>query len=254
MNRRISTSISLSCLAIILFLFQLVSAKAQSFENKGHNQIFKQSKFLFSVDGGLGYLIGNTKDAKNQMSNYGISDSDADDYYNRLKLGEHGGVSMYYYFFPELALGVDYNLFTTSSSVNGFLDPGDGWTHYYGPFEEKIYTSFVGLSVFQTQKLNEKWGMYGKFSLGAALYRNESLIIISPLLITGKAPAVKGEFGFSYRLTDWVKLNAGVSYMFSSLQKITVDDGINSSEIKLEGDSKENISRLNLSTGLQFSF
>lgn len=217
-------------------------------------EMIPHSRFVISVDGGLGYLIASAKVAKDQMKSYGISDQDADQYYRKLKLGEQAGASAYYFVNPSYGLGLDYNLFTTSSSVMGYLDPGDGWTKYYGPFSEKIYTSFVGTSVFQNQKLSDKWNLYGKFSLGMAFYRNEARIIVAPALITGSAFAIRGEYGIAYSLTRNISVNAGISYLLSSLRKIHLDDGTNSSEVKLEGDSKENLSRFNLSTGLQFHF
>ena len=255
MFRKIFHLSSLVLSVYILFgALSVVAQEPQNLNNLALPNSTSGSKFLISVDGGLGYLLGSVKSAKNEMNEYGISGSDADDYYKRLKLGEQAGASIYYYFFSKIALGLDYNLFTTTSSTNGYLDPHDGWTNYYGPFKEKIYTSFVGLSAFQTQELSQKWNLYSKFSLGMALYRNESFMVVSPFLVVGKAPAVKGDLGFSYRLSNLIKINAGVSYMFSSLRKIKVDNGTNSSDIDLTGDSKENLSRLDLSTGLQFSF
>lgn len=251
---RISTSVQLLLWTIAAVLCITIPVKSQTPQTSDQDHSFKSARFLVSVDGGLGYLLASTVDVKKEMNDYGISGSDADDYYKRLKLGEQAGASIYYYFFPKIAFGLDYNLFTTTSSTNGYLDPGDGWTNYYGPFNEKIYTSFVGLSAFQTQELSQKWNLYSKFSLGMALYRNESNMVVSPFLVLGKAPAVKGDLGFSYRLSNRIKMNAGVSYMFSSLRKINVNNGTNSSDIDLTGDLKENISRLNLSTGLQFSF
>lgn len=251
---RISTSVQLLLLTIAAVLCITFPVNSQTPQTPDQDQSLKSARFLVSVDGGLGYLLGSTKDVKNEMSEYGISGSDADDYYKRLKLGEEAGASIYYYFFSRIALGLDYNLFTTTSSTNGYLDSGDGWTNYYGPFKEKIYTSFVGFSAFQTQELSQKWNLYSKFSLGMALYRNESFMVVSPFLVTGKAPAVKGDLGFSYRFSNRIGINAGVSYMFSSLRKIKVDNGTNFSDIDLTGDTKENLSRLNLSTGLQFSF
>lgn len=238
-----------------LFIPHFVLAQ-QSAQNNSQQftETISQSRFVITVDGGLGYLIASTKSAKAQMKSYGISDQEANRYYRELKLGEQAGASAYYLINKTYGLGLDYNLFGTNGSVMGYLDPGDGWTKFYGPFNEKIYTSFVGASVFQSQKLNERWSQYGKFSLGMALYRNEARIIVAPALITGSAFAIRGEYGVAYSLTRNLSVNAGISYLLSSLRKIQMDDGTNSTEVKLEGDSKENLSRLNLSTGLQFNF
>lgn len=241
-----------------LFLCLVVSFLSLNFVNAQSAdqpmQVVKYQKFRISIDGGLGYLIASTGTAKEQMRNYGIPDQEADRYYRELKLGEQAGGSVHYMINQTMGLGFDYNLFTTGSSVMGYLDTGDGWTKYYGPFNEKIYTSFVGVSAFQSQKLSERWDLYGKFSVGMVFYRNEARIIVAPAMITGNAPAIRGESGISYSLTRHVSVNAGLSYLFSSLRKIELSNGANTSEVELEGDMKENLSRLSLSTGVQFHF
>lgn len=248
-------SVAVALTAALCLLSSSLSAQSDNPETLQTNLApSKRSRLVVSVDGGLGYLLGSTKTAKQQMKSYGISESEANRYYRKMKLGEQAGASVYYFVTPDYAFGLDYNLFTTGGEVLGYLDPGDGWSKYYGAFKEKIYTNFFGISAFQNQRLNEKWNMYAKFSLGMATYRNESELIVVPMLVTGKAPAIKGEFGFSYNLSEKIRINAGLSYLFSSLRKIKVDDGTNLTEVELDADTKENLSRLNLSTGLQFTF
>jgi hypothetical protein len=237
--------------------FTLQTSFAQSQATEVFNQPVEAvdfSRFRISIDGGLGYLIGSTKTAKAQMKNYGISELEADRYYREIKLGEQAGASVYYLLNPKFGLGLDYSFFTTNSSVLGYLDPGDGWTRYYGKFSEKIYTNFVGVSYFQDRKINEKWHYYGKLSVGVAFYRNEAHIIVLPTLLIDTAPAIQGESGFSYSLSKHISIGLSISDFFSSLRKIKVNNGTNTNEVKLEGDMKENLSRLSVSTGLQFHF
>ena len=254
---------NLKFFSLIMLLFTATfsivaqSAHAQLYDNKIEKQSVEakhQTKFRFSIDGGFGYLIASTKAAKTQMKSYEIPDQEADRYYREIKFGEQAGASMHYLINPGVGLGLDYNIFTTKSEVMGFLTTGDGWTKYYGPFKEKIYTSFLGVSFFQNQRLNEKWNFYGKLSAGLAFYRNESMMIIVPALITGNAPAIRGEYGIAYSINRHISVNAGISYLFSALRKITVNDGTSTTEVKLEGDMKENLSRLSVSTGVQFHF
>jgi len=216
--------------------------------------VIQSSRFRISVDGGFGYLLASTKVAKDQMKSMGISDQEADRYYREIKLGEQAGASIHYMINRQVGIGFDYNIFTTKSEVMGFLTIGDNRTKYYGPFKEKIYTSFLGISAFQNQVIKEKWNLYGKLSAGLAFYRNESMTIIAPGLITGNGPAIRGESGISYSITGHISVNVGISYLFSTLSKVVVNDGTNITTVKLEGDMKENLSRLSLSTGVQFHF
>lgn len=248
---------------LVLLLFSAgysiipLSLFAQSYDNKSEKQpveAINHTRFRISIDAGFGYLIASTKAAKAQMKSYEISDQEADRYYREIKLGEQAGASIHYLINPDVGLGLDYNIFKTKGEVMGYITSGGEWAKYYGPFKEKIYTGFLGASFFQNQKLNEKLNFYGKLSAGLAFYRNESMMIIVPALITGNAPALRGESGISYSITSHISVNAGITYLFSMLRKITVNDGTNTTEVKLEDDMIENLSRLSVSTGVQFYF
>jgi hypothetical protein len=215
---------------------------------------FSASRFVVSLNGGLAYLTGSTKTAKAQMRSLGFSNRDIDRYFRDYKLGEFGEASIHYMIDQTLGFGIDYNVFTTQGKVLGFVDPGDGWTKYYGEFSDKVYTNFIGASCLMREKINDRWGYYNKVSLGMAFYRDEINIINSPMLVTGKSFAMYGEIGMTYALTKHVSVNMGLSYFISTLGKIKSDNGTTVVETKLDKDSKENLSRLNLSTGLLFNF
>ncbi|HPT32557.1 MAG TPA: hypothetical protein PLW67_11985 [Prolixibacteraceae bacterium] len=165
-----------------------------------------------------------------------------------------GSASLYYMWTRELGIGVDYHVFTTQGQVSGYLDPGDGWTKYYGIFSDKVYTNFVGLSLLTRENTLRKWGYYTKISFGMALYRDEGSLINTPVLITGQSFAVGGELGLSYSLSRHVAMNLGVSYLVASLGKINSDNGTSVVETRLDKDMRENLSRYNLSGGLVFNF
>jgi len=215
---------------------------------------WKTSRIVMYVNGGPGYLTGSTKAAKENMRNMGVSESDIDQYFRDFKTGAMGSASLYYLWTRELGIGVDYHVFTTSGQVLGYLDPGDGWTKYYGIFSDEVYINFVGLSFLTRENKRGKWGYYTKISFGMALYRDEGSLINTPVLITGQSFAVSGELGMTYSLSRHVALNLGVSYMVASLGKISSDNGTNVVETKLDKDMRENLSRYNLTGGLVFNF
>jgi hypothetical protein len=215
---------------------------------------WKSSRMVIFMNGGLGYLTGNTKTAKANMRNMGVSESDITQYFRDFKTGAMGSASIYYLWTRELGIGVDYHVFTTHGQVLGYLDQGDGWTKYYGIFSDEVYTNFVGLSFLTRENNHRKWGYYTKISFGMALYRDEGSLINTPILITGQSFAVSGELGLTYSLSRHVALNLGVSYMVASLGKIKSNNGTNVIEIKLDKDTRENLSRYNLTSGLVFNF
>lgn len=251
MNLRLSL---ISSLILFLLSHNLSTAQSNSDNSPSQVKALSFSRFVVSVNGGLGYLTGNTKNMKAQMRSFGVSESDINQYMSDYKLGEFGEASVHYMINKGLGFGIDYNVFATNGQVKGYLDPGDGWTKYYGVFSDKVYTNFVGASCLSRAELGKSWGYYDKLSLGMAFYRDEMSVINTPFLVTGKSFAMYGEFGLTYSLSKHISINAGLSYFVSTLGKIKSDNGTDVAETKLDKDSKENLSRLNLSTGLLFNF
>jgi hypothetical protein len=245
---------SLFSILFPLLSFYLSSAKVNPANAGSLAEDIPASRFVFSLNGGLGYLTGNTKAAKTNMRSMGVSESDINQYFRDFKTGAMGMASIYYLLTRELGIGVDYHVFTTSGQVRGYLDPGDGWTKYYGIFSDKVYTNFAGVSFLTRENNRGKWGFYTKLSLGMAFYRDEGSLINTPVLITGQSFATAGELGMTYSLSRHVSLNAGLSYMLASLGKMNNNNGTDIVEIKLDKDTRENLSGLNLSGGLVFYF
>lgn len=216
--------------------------------------LYSSTKFHIAINGGLGYLVGDMKTSKSQMKEMGVSNEEANRYYDDFKGGRQAGIAMHYMLFPYTGIGLDYNIFTTNSQMMLLLLSNDNRNYLYGKFSEKIYTNYLGLSLQPNQVLSDKLNLYEILSMGMAFYRNESQVIFAPALITGNAMAVKGESGISYQLQKHLSLNLGVSYFISTLKKIKLKNGTETVEMELPEDSKENLSRLNLSAGIQFNF
>jgi hypothetical protein len=242
--------------SLLLFpLFPFFSSAQVNPRNSGTSgEEWETSRIVLYMNGGLGYLTGSTKSAKANMRSMGVSESDIDQYFRDFKTGSMGMASVYYLLTRELGIGVDYHVFTTRGQVLGYLDPGDGWNKYYGIFSDKVYTNFVGISFLTRENTRGRWGFYTRLSLGMALYRDEGSLVNAPVLITGQSFATAGDMGMTYSLSRHVSLNMGLSYMLASLGKINSNNGTDIVEIKLNKDTRENLSRLNLSGGLVFYF
>lgn len=217
------------------------------------SEVYKP-KYMLNVNGGLGYLIANARESKEQLSGFEISRKEINKYYNFLRPGGTAGASMHYLLKTNLGIGLDYHLFTTGNKVMGYLNPGDGWTKFYGPFSEKIHTNFWGISMYYSRPINKKWFYYGKLSGGWAFYKNQAQVIVPRFRIKGNAPAIFGESGVTYKLNKNFSFNMGFSDFFSVINKIDVYDGEITNNLVLEGKNKENLMRLNLTAGVQLHF
>lgn len=213
-----------------------------------------QDKIRIELDGGLAYLLGSTKNAKTQLKNYGIAETEADAYYRNFKLGEEAGISATYFLHESFGLGLDYRIFTTKASVMGYLDVYESFSKVYGPFTEQVYTNFWAVSWFQNLAINQKLNFYSRISMGWASYRNEAKIMVSPVLLTGNAPAMRISSGLTCQLTEFMAIDFSLSGFASVIREMTLNDGKQSSTHKLDKVTQENMSRVSLTTGLVIQF
>jgi hypothetical protein len=216
---------------------------------------YEQGRFRISIQGGYGYRTGSTKDARQAMINTGFSADAANSYYRAIKFGMQGSGQVHYMFWQQNGLGIDYNFFYSKASASGNMDPGDGYTRIYGTMSEDIYTQFAGLSWYTHQWISPaRLKYYSILSVGLAMYRNETRIIYSPVLLTGNSLGTNLETGLEYFFSEKIALGIGLSYFQSTLGKVTVNNGSSIQEVELEDKQREGLGRLNLSAGLKIYF
>jgi hypothetical protein len=216
---------------------------------------YDQDRFRIAMQGGYGYRTGSIKEARQRMISSGFSVDAANSYYRTIKFGMQGSGQVHYMFWKQNGLGIDYNFFYSKASASGNMDPGDGYTRIYGTMSEIIYTQFAGLSWYTHQWISPaRLKYYSLLSVGLAMYRNETRVIYSPVLFTGKALGTNLETGLEYFFSRHIAAGLGLSYFQSTLGKVTVNNGNNIQEIELEKEQREGLARLNLSAGLKIYF
>jgi hypothetical protein len=223
-------------------------------QNKSTGRVYQTEKWRIALNGGGGYRIASTKETRQNLENQGIPSSEIDAYLKQLKTGVKAAGQVHYMVWENYGLGIDYLLHYSSGSLHGTLDPGDTYTLIYGKFSDDIYTSYVGLSLYFQQWIKPKFKIYGQVSSGLTLFREESVIIYSPLLITGKAYGGNTEIGLEYFLGKNISVAMNAGFFQSTVSKIKVNNGIKTEEIKLEKEQTEGLSRLDLGAGLRFYF
>ena len=214
--------------------------------------IYQNPKWRLSVTGGGGYRLASTKEARQRLENQGIPQKEVNSYFRHLKTGTKAAGQVHYMFWENYGLGIDYQLHNSSGSLYGTVDPGDTYTFVYGKFSDDIFTNYVGLSLFMQQWINPKFKFFGLVSSGLTMFREESVIIYTPLLITGKAYGGNTEFGVEYFFGKKVSVALSAGFFQSTVSKIKLNNGSNTQTVKLEKEQMEGLSRIDLGTGLRF--
>jgi len=214
--------------------------------------VFRTEKWRIAVNGGGGYRIASTKETREQLQNQRISDAEINSYLRQVKTGVKASGQVHYMVWENYGLGIDYQFHNSSGSLHGTVEPGDTYTFIYGKFSDDIFTNYVGLSLYMQYPFSPRFKFFGQISSGLTLFREESVIIYSPMLITGKAYGGNTELGLEYSLAKNFSVAISAGLFQSTISKIKVNNGIKTQEIKLEKEQMEGLSRIDLGVGLKF--
>lgn len=218
------------------------------------NPIFNRWRIGFS--GGAGYLVADTKKGKDAAMSMGLSEDQADVYYKQLTLGWQAGANVHYFLQPDLAVGLNYRFFTSNADLWATMDPQDGVHMYYGKVVDNMYVNYGGISIFASQPLtaNHKLYMNSAISAGISMYRDESTLLSTSYLFTGKGFGLTFDLGMEYFILKQLSVGANLNLFGSKIRKITLNDGNSSTTIKMDKENSENISSLDLSAGMKIYF
>jgi len=212
-------------------------------------------RLRLGINGGIDYLFASSKEAEAYMSdNFGITSSEAKSYYRDLKLGYNANGSLTYLITPEYGAGIKYSFFSTSAGIESFVDPQDGVHLIYASYNEQIYVNYIGAVFYAQQTFGNKSKVLlnSACSFGLATYRNEAEYLKEYYLITGMNIGTDVSIGFEYFINRSISIGADLSALFSSIRKMEITDGINTTTIDLDKENYENLSRIGFSAGIRF--
>ncbi len=262
-------SLNISSRVAIIFLLigfnSLNAIQAQEINIDSASEL-RIKRFSIQIHGGIGHLTANTKDDKASLISQGISNPEALKYYEDLNSGYLLQGVLYYRINPKWSIGVENQIFYTQSSISGSIlmnnnniagdySYSDSWDRLYGLIKENIYTNYTGLSLKRNITLiKDVFNGYTSLSMGWIFYRNEYNNVILHRLLTGNTPALNLQTGFEIKISKSIGWNINASYLASYLFKMKINNGKKVSENIFDRKDIKNISRVNLTTGLNFYF
>lgn len=213
---------------------------------------YQTGRWRFSVEGGVGYRIASTKNSKQNFLNQGFTEKEVDAYFRQIKTGIKASGQIHYMFWQNFGLGMDYQYHHSSGEMKGVIDPGDGYTLLYGQMNDNVYTNYSGLSAYYQQWIDSRFKVFYQISMGLTLFREETIAIYTPNLITGKAFGGNTEIGFEYFLRKNIAIAVNADYFQSTISKIKMNNGTTTNSYDLEKEQMEGLSRIDLGFGLKF--
>ncbi len=174
-------------------------------------------------------------------------------YVNNLKSGYAFGLDAAYFFKPERGLGLKYSRFGSEASMNNMTVTYDNGNSSYGTISDDIAITFVGPSYVTKYPLaNQNHSLFGSLSLGYLQYNDHGKLANEIIELKGSTFGAAIDLGYDYSISRYMKIGAQASLTGGSLSKLTQVNGGYENTIELEGDDRENLSRLDITAGVRF--
>jgi len=200
--------------------------------------------FRVAINGGLSY---RTAKLANNIP------SDFEKYMKELKSGSHYGLDVSYFFSEQLGLGIKYSVYNSRNEIdNVSVTRPDGSTQY-GKMSDNISINFIGPFI-STRLLNgnKKKSFLMNFGIGYLGYKDNT-VLINDYTIKGSTIGPCWDIGYDIGISKNLAIGFQLSYTIGALSQFDVSDGITTKTVKLEKDSYESLSRIDLSIGLRFN-
>ncbi|MDR2472203.1 MAG: hypothetical protein LBD53_01385 [Tannerella sp.] len=268
----------------IIYLFCLTlagsSVAAQNQNKEATESIIKtkRSRFVVGIRSGYSHMLASADAGIKDAISAGATQQGAENYYDKLKKGFHFSADAHYMIVDFVGAGVKYSLFSSSSDIDMTAKasssysilPPPSYLYYCIGYDERMYVNFVAPSFVFRQRIGKTARISEKIAVGYAGYRSEvrakaDLLPTqkySNMLAEGGNIALNPEVMFEVFPTKWLSVGLSAGYFNFTVKKMKLKAqspgstslDIIETEIKLEKDKYETLSRIDLSLGLNFHF
>lgn len=228
---------------IVLLLFITSSASAQRYRGFGYDDA---PKFRIGLHGGWSYRTAKISDK---------ATADERDYLKGLKAGYHYGANAVFFFNDKWGAGIEYSGFRAGNEADIWRQDS-AFVVRTGKLKSDMTISFIGPSFCGRDIFgqNENIHLVGTFALGYLSYKDNATVF-DDYLITGGTVGAMFSFSFDVALQKNIFLGVQASLLGGSLSKLTYKNiATGTTEtIEMEEDSRENVSRIDLSGGIRIN-
>ncbi|MEK6476554.1 hypothetical protein WJR50_03430 [Catalinimonas sp. 4WD22] len=210
--------------------------KVVGYENYQH--------FRIAINGGYSYQIAKVAESVRSAFK---------DYIQELKSGYHFGGEVTYYFSEPLGVGVKYNVFKSSNSIDNIYLKDTYGNKTYHKMSDDLTISFIG-PTFSTRLLNhdKSNAFLMNLALGYIAYSNDK-VVIDDYKMTGSTMGLTFDVGYDIGLSENLSLGFQISLLTGALNEYDWNDGTITETIELEEGEYESLNRIDFSVGLRFS-
>lgn len=196
----------------------------------------------FALNAGLGWQTAKIPDGLNQFEK---------DYLTELKSGNQFGVEYNYFVNQQTGIGVIFNLFHSSNSVNASAQTNTG-SVVNGNLSDDVTILYIAPSItwriLSPTKMN---AFFAGLSIGYMHYKDDSHFIYSSTS-TGSTVGLSYDLSYDLGLSKRTALGFGFSWKLGTLSSVDVNQNGSKQTIQLDSDHRQGLGHIDLSLGLRF--
>gem|GEM_PF-5967148 len=162
-------------------------------------------------------------------------------YLKELKSGYAVGVGFGYFFWKNVALALNADLYKSSATMED--DSRD----------DAITLRYIGPSlIYRKVSLNQKSAVYTGVTVGYQTYSNQAHQAGNLLVTTGKAAGWGVNVGMDYKISPRAAISFTASCIMGTIYEMSKEAGGKKETIRLSKNDFEELSRISLTVGLRF--
>jgi hypothetical protein len=173
------------------------------------------------------------------------------DFFDKLRTGWTSGFESQYFFNKRIGLGAKYSRFNTKLAVDSMAIQFLTNTLYINVSSNMRMHTLAPMLYGKIHLFANRVSMVGGLGPAWLLYRNIGQSSIDSATIKGSSPGLSTSLSISYQISPNFHLGLQGCYIRAFLKEYTEENG---SQVKLEEQDYQNLSRVDLSLGLFYTF
>ena len=175
-------------------------------------------------------------------------------FYNQLRSGWHYGFETDYFFNKYFGIGARYSRFNTKKEADSIVLQIFSQKYYIDISSNMSIHSLSSMVYGRYLFLNNKLSATGGIGPAWLFFRNIGKAVGEESMIKGSLPGLSTSLGISYQIIPNLSLGFQGNYIRAFLKEFTQDNGNSEEVIELEEKDYQNISRIDFSFGLFYTF
>jgi hypothetical protein len=235
----------ISHIFLVFILVILVTFKVNAQQKAGYSPKAKSNSLWIGASVGPSLLIEKAPDSLI---------IEIQDYFNKLRSGWNYGFESEYFFNHYIGAGVKYSRFNTKQEVDSIVVEFFSKIYYIDLSSNMSIHTLSPMIYGKLPLLRNKLSVIGGIGPAWLLYRNIGKAVGDSAMFKGSSPGLSTTLNVAYEVLPNLSIGFQASYIRAFLKEFTQDDGNTQQVIKLDEENYQNISRMDYSFGIFYTF